>query len=111
MVCSRTRGFDRPVDSALRKRLQLQRGGPRANFRSRITPSPLIFARALQLIDPSRFMHLQNVLGRAGKTHPLRVRHCDRQYDVPGLGRCLLLPREWSLARCARYERPAYMAV
>ena len=78
----RTRGFDRSVDSALRKRLQLQRGGPRANFRSRIAPSPLTFVRVLQLIDPSRFMHFRNVLGRAGKTHPIRVLHCDRQYDV-----------------------------
>ena len=79
-------GFDRSVDSSLRKRLQLQRCGPRAHFRSRIAPSPLTFVRVVQLIDPSRFMHFRNVLGRAGKTHPLRVLHCDRQYDVPGLG-------------------------
>ena len=82
----RTRGFDRPVDSSLRKRLQLQRCGPRANFRSRIAPSPLTFVRVLQLVDPSRFMHFRNVLGRVGKTHPIRVLHCDRQYDVLGLG-------------------------
>ena len=82
-----TQGFDRSVDSSARKRLQLQRCGPRANgLRSRIAPSPLIFIRALQLVDPSRFMHFRNVLGRVSKTHPLKVRHCDRQYDILGLG-------------------------
>ena len=81
-----TQGFDRSVDSSARKRLQLQRCGPRASFRSRIAPSPLTFIRVLQLIDPSRFMPFRNVLGRVGKTPPLKVRHCDRQYDVPGLG-------------------------